>query len=366
VAIAIAVATATLTTTGALIAAGTTASAAAGSASPAAGSASPAARNTTITLVTHDSFQVSKKVLAAFTRQTGIKVKLLAAGDAGSALNQVILTKGAPLGDAFFGVDNTFLSRALSAGVFVPYKSPLLSSVPATYQLDPRHRVTPVDHGDVCIEYDKQWFADHKLAAPTKLEDLTKPAYKGLVVAENPATSSPGLAFQLATIAHFGTAHWRAYWSALRANDLQVVNDWNTAYESDFSAGDGHGDKPVVVSYASDPAAAVYYATGTKPAVSPVGTMTSSCFRQVEFVGVLKGTPHAAEARKLVDFMLGRAFQADVPLEMFVYPVRNGTPLPKVFQQFAEVVAQPLTLPAAEIGARRTQWINQWTDTVLR
>ena len=152
----------------------------------------------------------------------------------------------------------------------------------------------------------------------------------------------------------------------MRANDLQVVNDWNTAYESDFSAGDGHGDKPVVVSYASDPAAAVYYATGTKPAVSPVGTMTSSCFRQVEFVGVLKGTPHAAEARKLVDFMLGRAFQADVPLEMFVYPVRNGTPLPKVFQQFAEVVAQPLTLPAAEIGARRTQWINQWTDTVLR
>jgi thiamine transport system substrate-binding protein len=355
VAIAIAVATAAAAVT----AAGSTATAA-------THSASPAARNVTITLVTHDSFQVSKKVLAAFTRQTGIKVKLLAAGDAGSALNQVILTKGAPLGDAFFGVDNTFLSRALSAGIFVPYKSPLLSSVPATYQLDARHRVTPVDHGDVCIEYDKQWFTDHKVAAPTKLEDLTKPAYKGLLVAENPATSSPGLAFQLATIAHFGTQHWRAYWSALRANDVQVVNDWNTAYESDFSAGDGHGDKPVVVSYASDPAAAVYYATGTKPTVSPVGTMTSSCFRQVEFVGVLKGTPHAAEARKLVDFMLGRTFQADVPLEMFVYPVRNATPLPKVFQQFAEVVAQPLTLPAAEIGARRTQWINQWTDTVLR
>jgi thiamine transport system substrate-binding protein len=345
------------------------ASATAGLAAPpasAASSASPAAGGVTITLVTHDSFQVSKRVLAAFTEQTGIKVKVLPAGDAGSALNQVILTKGAPLGDLFFGVDNTFLSRALAAGIFVPYTSPQLSSVPATYQLDPRHRVTPVDHGDVCLEYDKQWFADHKLAAPTKLEDLTKPAYKGLVVAENPATSSPGLAFQLATIAHFGTKNWRAYWSALRNNDVQVVNDWNTAYESDFSAGDGHGDKPIVVSYASDPAAAVYYATGTKPAVSPVGTVTSSCFRQVEFVGILKGTPHAKQARELVDFMLGRSFQADVPLQMFVYPVRTGTPLPKVFQQFADVVAQPLTLPAAEIGAHRTQWINQWTDTVLR
>ena len=159
----------------------------------------------TITLVTHDSFAMSKRVLADFTKQTGITVKLLAAGDAGAALNQVILTKGAPIGDLLFGVDNTFLSRALSAGIFEPYRSSKLSAVPTAYQLDRTHRVTPVDHGDVCVEYDKQWFADHKVAVPKSLEDLTKPAYKGLLVAENPATSSPGLAFQLATIAHFGT-----------------------------------------------------------------------------------------------------------------------------------------------------------------
>jgi thiamine transport system substrate-binding protein len=332
----------------------------------AAASAHPAKSDVTITLVTHDSFAVSKKVLAQFTEQTGIKVKLLPAGDAGAALNQVILTKGAPIGDLLFGVDNTFLSRALKEGIFEPYRSPQLASVPAAFQPDPRHRVTPVDQGDVCVEADKQWFSDHKIAVPTTLEDLTKPEYKDLLVTENPATSSPGLAFQLATIAHFGTGDWRSYWSKLRANGVQVVNDWNTAYESTFTAGGGNGGKPLVVSYASDPAAAVYYATGKKPTVSPIGTLVASCFRQIEFVGVLKGTSHAKQAHKLVDFMLQRAFQADLPLQMFVYPVRNGTPLPQVFQRFADVVAKPLSLPAAQIGKQRDHWIEQWTDTVLR
>ena len=347
----------------ALSAAVTLLMAALASAAPAA----PAAKSdVTITLVTHDSFAVSKRVLSDFTKETGVTVKLLPAGDAGAALNQVILTKGAPIGDLLFGVDNTYLSRALKAGIFAPYKSPQLASVPATYQLDAGHHVTPIDHGDVCVEYDKQWFASHKVAVPTTLEDLAKPAYKNLLVAENPATSSPGLAFQLATIAHFGTKNWRTYWSKLRANGVQIVNDWNTAYDSSFTAGGGNGSKPLVVSYASDPAAAVYYATDPKPTVSPVGTLLSSCFRQVEFVGVLKGTSHPKEAHELIDYMLEHSFQADVPLQMFVYPVRTGTPLPSVFQKYAQVVTNPLTLPASEIGAQRDQWIEQWTNTVLR
>jgi thiamine transport system substrate-binding protein len=109
----------------------------------------------------------------------------------------------------------------------------------------------------------------------------------------------------------------------------------------------------------------VYYSK-PQPTTSPVGTMLDSCFRQVEFAGVLKGTAHAAAARKLVDFMVSAPFQSDVPLQMFVFPVREGTPLPAVFAKFAEVAPRPLTLPAAEIGAHRDAWIEQWTETVLR
>jgi thiamine transport system substrate-binding protein len=324
-----------------------------------------AADSTTITLVTHDSFAVSKPVLAAFTKQTGIKVKILQQGDAGAALNQVILTKSNPIGDAFFGVDNTFLSRAIDAGVFEQYTPSALSQVPAEYQLDPTHHLTPIDHGDVCINYDKQWFAAKKLAVPKTLDDLAKPAYKGLLVVENPATSSPGLAFQLATIARYGENGWREYWTKLRANDIKVDDGWDSAYDGDFTQGANKGTYPLVVSYASSPPAAVYYSK-PQPKTSPVGTMLDSCFRQVEFAGVLKGTSHATAAQKLVDFMLTERFQADVPLQMFVFPVRDGTPLPTVFTKFAQVAPKPWSLPPSQISAHRDTWIQQWQDTVVR
>ena len=327
--------------------------------------ATAAAEPTTITLVTHDSFAVSKSVLAKFEQDTGITVKVLHAGDAGAALNQVILTKSNPIGDVFFGVDNTFLSRALDAGVFAKYTPRGLSTVPEEYQLDPSHRLTPIDHGDVCINYDKQWFADEKLAVPKTLDDLVEPAYQRLLVVENPATSSPGLAFQLATIAKYGEDGWRDYWSKLRDNDVKVDDGWESAYEGDFTQGGNEGTYPLVVSYASSPPAAVYFSK-PRPKTSPIGTMLDSCFRQVEFAGVLKGTEQPAAARKLVDFMLSERFQADIPLQMFVFPVRDGTPLPPVFTKFAEVPATPLSLPPTDIGAHRDEWIEQWTDTVLR
>lgn len=319
----------------------------------------------TITLVTHDSFAVSKGVLKSFEHDANVKVKIVRAGDAGAALNQAILTKGNPLGDVFFGVDNTFLSRATDAGIFASYRSSQLSHVPKEFQLDGKHRLTPVDHGDVCINYDKQYFTQHNLAVPRSLDDLAKTEYRGLLVAENPATSSPGLAFVLATIAKFGDSGWRDYWKRLRDNDVKIDDGWEQAYNGDFSAGEGHGGRPLVVSYASSPPAAVYFAK-PQPKESPVGTVLSSCFRQIEFVGVLKGTAHAQAVHKLVDFMLSTKFQQDVPLQMFVFPVRDGVSLPDVFKKFADVPSQPLSLAPGKIGEQRDRWIDEWTDTVLR
>jgi thiamine transport system substrate-binding protein len=321
----------------------------------------------TITLVAHDSFAVSKSVLSSFTAQTGVKVKLLQSGDGGTTLNQAILAAegGEPLGDVLFGVDNTFLTRALDAGIFERYAPRALTRVPAQYQLDPSHHLTPVDHGDVCINYDKKAFAGRKSAVPATLDDLTKPAYRGQLVVENPATSTPGLAFLLATIARYGEDGWQDYWEQLRANDVKVADSWETAYNGDFTQGENQGSYPLVVSYASSPPAAVYFSE-PRPKTSPIGTMLDSCFRQVEFVGVLRGTEHRAAARRLVDFMLSERFQADIPLQMFVFPVRDGTPLPPVFAEFAEVPADPLTLDVSEIGRNRDEWIDQWTNVVLR
>jgi thiamine transport system substrate-binding protein len=319
----------------------------------------------TVTLVTHDSFAVSKLVLRDFTKQTGITVKVLKNGDAGAALNQAILTKDAPLGDAFFGVDNTFLSRALAAGIFVPYPAKGIDQVPAALRLDDKNRVTPIDTGDVCVNYDKQWFADKQLPVPTSLDDLADAKYKDQLVVENAATSSPGLAFLLATVAKYGPDGWDGYWKRLRANGVKVVDGWEAAYNTEFSGSAGHGDFPLVVSYASSPPAEVIYATPT-PKTAPTGSIDDTCFRQIEFAGVLKGATHPAAAKRLLDFMLTRPFQADIPLQMFVFPAVPGTPLPPEFTKYASVPADPLTLPPAKIGTNREAWIKQWTTTVLR
>src|SRR5512142_358704 len=178
----------------------------------------------TLTVMTHDSFAASKNVIQAFETANNVKINFIKGGDAGAALNKVVLTRSAPLADVFYGVDNTFLSRALDADIYEPYASPALKDVSNEFKLDSSNRALPVDYGDVCINYDKKYFTDKNLAVPQSLEDLTKPEYKGLLVVENPATSSPGLTFLLATIAHFGENGYIQYWKNLRANGVVVVD----------------------------------------------------------------------------------------------------------------------------------------------
>ena len=315
----------------------------------------------TLRLVTHDSFALSEDVLTEFTEQTGIRVRIVKAGDAGAMVNQAILTKGDPLGDVLFGIDNTFLSRALDEDLFLPYESPALDEVPDEYELDDEHRVTPVDHGEVCVNYDKERVG---ASAPSTLEDLADPRFKGQLVVENPATSSPGLAFLLATVARFGEDGWQSYWERLKANDVQVVAGWEEAYNGSFSGGAGQGDKPLVVSYASSPPAEVHFADPA-PSEAPTGVAEETCFRQVELAGILAGTEHEDEAGRLVDFLLSEEVQADIPLKMFVFPVRDGVELPEVFTKWAARPDAPLELPVDEIGENRERWIEQWTDLVL-
>lgn len=321
----------------------------------------------TLTVVTHDSFSVTEDLLAQFESENNIKVEILRSGDAGTMVNQAVLTKDNPLGDVLYGVDNTFLSRALDAGLFVPYQSSLLENIPAEFQLDPENRVTPVDFGDVCLNYDVAYFEDNNLPLPESLSDLTDPAYKSLLVVENPATSSPGLAFLLTSIAQFGAEGdytYRDYWRDLVANDVYVSESWSDAYFGQFTAGGGDGTRPLVVSYASSPPFTVDAETNTASTGSIVAD--GMCFRQIEFVGILAGTQHEDAARKFIDFMLSQAFQEDMPFQMYVFPVNEYAQLPEEFVQFASIPENPVYFDIADIEANREEWIQAWTETVLR
>lgn len=326
------------------------------------GSASPESR--TVRVVTHDSFALSEELVAEFEESSGISLEFVPAGDAGEMVNRAVLASGNPEADVLFGIDTTLLSRAIDADVFDPYVS-------SADDLRPELRdaglgvVTPVDDGDVCVNVDDAWFADRGLEPPATLEDLADPRYRGLLVVQNPATSSPGLAFLLATIARYGD-DWEGYWQRLRDNDVAVVNGWSEAYLSEFTAGGGGGDRPLVVSYSTSPPAEIVYAEDPKPEQPSTSVMLDGCYRQVEFAGVLRGSSDPQSARVVVDWLVSPQVQADIPLAMFVFPARGAVALPEVFERFVTRPAEPLEISPEEIAAQRDAWIERWTQITLR
>lgn len=321
-----------------------------------------------VVLMTHDSFAVSRAVLEAFTDATGIEVVLLQAGDAGSALNRAALTRARPVADVLFGVDEGLLARARAAEVFEPYRSPELDAVAPAYRVADDDLVTPVTAGFVGFNLDRGWFEATGTPLPTSLADLADPRWAGLTVVTDPATSSPGLSLLLGTVGAWGADAAFDWWAALRANGLAVRSGWSDAYYGDFTR--YGGDRPIVLSYASSPAAEVLFAEGPVDPDAPP-TLNLRCagcsVRQVETVGVLRDAANPDEARALIDFLLQEAFQADVPLSMFVYPVRAGVALPEAFEAYAEVPAadELLPLPATLDGASVDAWIARWTSVVL-
>lgn len=318
---------------------------------------------TELILMTHDSFALSEGTLDGFTEQYGITVTVLESGDAGTMLSQAILTKDNPIADVAYGVDNTFLSRALEEDIFLEYESKFLDDVPLDIVTDPT--VTPIDFGDVCINYDKAAFAN--VAPPETLIDLILPRYRDMLVVQDPASSSPGLAFLLATVGTFGdegTYTWRDYWQDLKDNGVLVVSGWTEAYSGAFSGGGEGGTRPIVVSYASSPAVGVYF-TDPPPAAAPTAAVLDGCFRQVEYAGILAGTAHAEEAGLLIDYLLSVPVQEDIPLNMFVFPANSSAALPEVFTDFSPLPVATVAVPVETIELNRETWIDEWTD-ILR
>ena len=296
-----------------------------------------------VTLLAYDSFTPAEGIFDAFEKQTGAKVKVVTGGDSGSLISKAILTAGNPEGDVLWGVDNTTLSRAEEARLLDSYE--------------------PVDEGDVCVNYDKQWYSSRGITPPASLDDLVKPVYRGQLVVQDPVNSSPGLAFLMASVAKYGDG-WGQWWAQLKENKVRIAADWTAAYTVDFSGSSGKGKYPLVVSYGSSPPAEVLYAA-TPVDEPPTDVIESTCFRQTEYVGVLRGTKNPGIARALVDYLLDVPFQESMPLSLFVFPVNPQAKLPDLFTKFAVRAASPLTLDPDVIAENRDKWLDEWRAIAL-
>jgi thiamine transport system substrate-binding protein len=330
---------------------------------------SPASPTVALRVLTHSSFDLPKPLLAQFEKEAGVKLQIVKAGDAGEMVNKLILTRAKPVADVVYGIDNTLLSRAQGAGVLQAYEGPAAQrkAVAAMAEGADSAGLVPVDYGYVNLNIDKAWFASKGLALPRSLADLAQPAYARLLVVPNPATSSPGQAFLFATIAGLGEEGAFAWWAQMRGNGVKVVKGWTEAYYTDFSR--NGGTRPIVVSYASSPAAEVFYSK-EKITESPTANLflKGGVFRQVEGVALVKGgNPAALEAGgQFIEFLRSAPVQTALQTSMWMYPAEAGAARADVLQQHA---TEPSTFdnPTAEqMQLKAKAWVQRWTKTVLK
>jgi thiamine transport system substrate-binding protein len=289
-----------------------------------------------VTLVAHDSFAISDESIAEFENQSGYRLEILRAGDAGSLTNRLVLTKQSPIADVVFGIDNTFRG--------VADENQIIDG-----------SLSEVNYSDVCFNYDRVWFEQNKIVPPTSWKDLTDPTYRGLTVVSNPLTSSPGLAFLATTVAGFGEGGFESYWQDLKANEVKVAAGWEEAYFTEFSGSAGMGNYPIVLSYSSSPAAEI-----REDGQSQTVALLDECFRQIEYIGVLAGAPNKEGANRLVEYLLSESFQSTMPGLMYVYPVNKDAEIPSEWSEFG-TMARSTIGEELDIALNRSQWQDKWS-----
>jgi thiamine transport system substrate-binding protein len=296
----------------------------------------PTTQAQVVTLVAHDSFAISDESIAEFEQQSGLKLKIVRAGDAGSVTNRLVLTKDSPIGDVVFGIDNTFRG--------VADENNLIDG-----------SLSEVTYSDVCLNYDRVWFETNNLTPPSSWRDLTLPAYEGLTVVSNPLTSSPGLAFLATTVAAFGEEGFETFWQQLRDNEVKIAADWEDAYGLEFSGSGGPGSYPIVLSYSSSPAAEI-----REDGLSQTVPLLDECFRQIEYVGVLRGASNPEGAKELVEFLLSAPFQSTIPGLMYVYPVNPDAVVPAEWAEFGPPANSTIG-EELDVALNRVSWQDKWS-----
>lgn len=322
---------------------------------------SQAALANELRVIVHSSFSLPKPLLTQFEAEAGVKLGIIKAGDAGEMLNKLILTRAQPIADVVFGLDNALIAKAVAANIIEPYSGPAMqraSVVPLA------SGVVAVDYGFVNLNYDRAWFAKSGLALPKSLADLALPAYRNLVAVQNPATSSPGFAFMLATIAGLGEEAAFDWWARMRSNGLKVTKGWTEAYYTEFTR--NGGTRPIVVSYASSPAAEVFY---SKEKINEPPTaslfLKGGVFRQVEGVALVKGGQQREAAGRFIEFMRSPAVQEGLQTVMWMNAAEPRTARPEVMRHAVEPAA--FDNPSAEtIAAKGVDWVSRWTSVVLK
>lgn len=310
-------------------------------------------RGEKLVVYTYSSFPapLMDEIRKVLREQHNLTVDFKSFSDTGPLFNQLIQEKGKPYADVVIGLDNNYYPRAVQEDLFQAYIPRGAQLIRKDLIFDPEFRLTPFDFGYVLFNYDSAKLEQ----VPRTHQELTDPAYKGKIIITNPMTSSPGQVFLLTTIALFGEDGYLDYWRKLKDNILAITPGWDEAYGMYTM-----GEAPIVLSYGASPVFHLLY-ENTEQYKALV--LDNSAYAQIEGVGIVKGARNLAGAKKLLDYLLSAEFQALIPENQFMMPVRTDVKLPESFRVAAQV-DHLLNLPPERVEANLERWLAAWEEMI--
>ena len=321
-----------------------------------------------IKVLAYDSFNLDKNLIKEFEKTSGYKVKIIPSGGGGELVNKLVLSKNTPMGDVSVGIDSTFAGRTIKEKIFQNNNVKLPEGA-EKYVIAGDKTLTPISHGQICLNADKQWFDSKNIKTPETFTDIIKPEYKNLFASINPTTSSAGLGFFLSTVAKFGENGWQKYWQDLKNNGMKISKDWSGAYNVDFTAGEGKGTKPIVVSYVTSPLETLETSQSSSnlpESTTKTVALTDTCYDQVEYAGIVRNAKNKEGAEKFIEFMLSKKVQ-DVLLDtMYVFPVSNEATIPDEVLQHTPPVENALRLDPVVLEEKRQEWLREWNSIITQ
>lgn len=297
-------------------------------------------------------------IVERFEENHGVELVFVSPGGAGSTLSRLVteLDTGGTDADVFLGLADTSLARALDHNVFEPYDPALLSNlsdIPEDILVDNTGHTLPFDYGYIALVYHPERIGS--IALPESLEELTDPRFENKIIMMD-ASSSTGQAFLMWTIAEFGEDGYLDYWRRLKPNLLTVTNSWSTGYQM-FE----NGEAPIILSYATDRVvAAVYGGEPEHEILLPQG----QAYRQVELMGIVKGTDQRELAHAFIDYVLSPEVQTLLPTANLMYPANPKAELPAVFSDNMVVPENPVILDPQLVDKNLDRWLRDWSRVI--
>jgi iron(III) transport system substrate-binding protein len=297
----------------------------------------------------------ARPMFEEFEKATGIKVNFVRFSS-GEALARVIAEKNNPRVDVLFGGPVETFAAGIKEGIFEPYKPPAFAKLPARFRHPDAQWVAIADDPLVFMSNNK-FLKEQNLKPPASWEDLTVPAYKGMLQMADARTSGTAVTRIFSIIEVNGRDEAKAFdYMKRKRRNVQV-----------YTKSGGGGTLPVGLGQAG---AGIFFIVDALDTKAKGYDVTISFPKEgigtsAEAIALLKGAKNPEVGKKLIDWATSPAMQSLYAKHKINFVPAH--PDVQVEASLAEVLkgAKIFPIDDAYAGENRKRIVERWINEVL-